>query len=63
MFLKILCIKCNNKKDFYYLNTGNLINLTNQYIDCVNNYSKPSNSYFDKEAKEYRLCYETCLTC
>lgn len=59
---KNLCIKCNNQKDYYYLN-NNLINSNDEFIDCVNNNTKPSNYYYDKETKEYKLCYESCLTC
>jgi len=62
---KNLCIKCNNKKGYYFLN--NNIDLmkseNNKYIDCVNNSTKPSNFYFYEEEKEFRICYEVCATC
>ena len=34
-----------------------------QYIDCVNEETKPSNFYFDNVNEDYRICYETCATC
>ena len=60
---KNLCIKCNNRKNYYYLNNNRIISssIINEYIDCVDN--KPSNYYFDEELKEYKQCYELCLTC
>ena len=55
---KNLCIKCNNQKGYYYLNANSI-----GYIDCVNNKTKPSNFYFNKENKDFRPCYELCATC
>ena len=62
---KNLCIKCNNKKGYYFLNKSNNSKKigNTQYIDCVNNDTKPSNFYFNKEQKDFRICYETCATC
>ena len=62
---KNLCIKCNNKKGYYFLNkeyNSKKIGFS-KYIDCVNNDTKPFNFYFNKEEKDYRICYETCATC
>ena len=56
-----LCIECNNKKGYYFLN--NPESFSNEIIDCVNNLTKPSNFYFDEENKEYKICYKTCRTC
>ena len=62
--LENLCIKCNNKKGFYFLNNINSMKSgNNKYIDCVNNSTKPSNFYFYEEQKEFRICYEVCATC
>ena len=35
----------------------------NEYIDCVNNNTKPPNFYFNEENKEFRPCFQTCATC
>ena len=40
-----------------------MIESHNEYIECVNNNTRPSNYYYDKDTKEYKLCYESCLTC
>ena len=60
---KNLCIKCNNKKGYYYLNKNSKKAGKSEYIDCVNNDTKPSNFYFNKGEKDFRICYETCATC
>ncbi len=56
-----LCIECNNKKGYYFLN--NPESISKEIIDCVNNSTKPSNFYCDEDNKEYRICYKTCRTC
>ena len=60
--LKDLCIKCNNKNG-YYLFKNSLSNVNHNYIDCINNETKPHNFYFNKEKKYYEECYESCNTC
>jgi len=62
---KNLCLKCNNKRGYYFLNKNNNSKKkwNSEYIDCVNNDTKPSNFYFNKEEKDFRICYETCATC
>ena len=55
-----LCIKCNSKKEYYFLN---YTNENQKYIDCVNNITKPSNFYFNEENKDYEPCFYTCATC
>jgi len=62
---KNLCIKCNNKKGYYFLNNNidSMKSENNKYIDCVNDITKPSNFYFYEEEKEFRICYEVCATC
>ena len=42
--LRNLCIKCNNKKGYYFLNEST--SFEDKYIECVNNKTKPSNFYF-----------------
>ena len=62
---KDLCIKCNNKKGYYFLNENavSLESINNQYIECINMIEKPLNFYFNKENKDFRPCYELCATC
>ena len=62
---KNLCIKCNNLKGYYFLNIYSIPKkeIGDEYIDCVNDETKPSKFYFDEDNKDYRLCYETCATC
>ena len=63
-FSNNLCIKCNNQKGYYFLNTFSQLNHSNnQYIDCANELTKPKNYYFDEEKEVYELCYESCATC
>ena len=65
---KNLCLKCNISGRYYplyneifSLETQSLSN--NNYVDCVNNETKPSNYYFNKELENYSPCFETCATC
>ena len=34
-----------------------------EFLECVNEDTKPANTYFDAENQVYRFCYETCATC
>ena len=62
-YQKKLCIKCNNDLGFYYLNiNGNSLS-QNNYIDCVNEETKPSDFYFNSENKDYEKCFYSCATC
>ena len=60
-----LCIKCNKIKGYYFLNIYSVPKeeITDEYIDCVNNVTKPSNFYYDAKNEDFRPCYETCETC
>ena len=63
-----LCIECNILKGYYPLNLSQSNNFLysskyEKYMDCVNNFTKPYNFYFDKENQDYKACYETCATC
>ena len=61
---KNLCIKCNTFQEYYYLNSfPNKKSMNDEYIDCVNNKTRPSNFYFNEENKDFRPCYETCASC
>jgi len=59
--LENLCIKCNNKKEYYLLNFYSFEKPN--YIDCVNNITKPPNFYFNEENNDYESCFYTCATC
>ena len=65
-----LCIECNKSKQYYeisphinfYSNSkGNLF--FNQYKDCYNNSTKPSNFYLNKTTEYYEPCYKSCASC
>ena len=58
-----LCISCNNINGYYFLNKEYDNTNNNSFIDCVNNETKPIESFFDIEYNEYRICYKTCATC
>ena len=60
-----LCIKCNEFKGYYFLNTDSISidELGAEFIDCINDETKPSKFYFNEENKDYRLCHQTCATC
>ena len=45
------------------INSISKAEIGDEYIDCVNDETKPSNFYFDNENEDYRICYETCATC
>ena len=56
-----LCISCNAEKEYYPLNEENYKNNTN-YIDCVNNETRPHNFCFNEEKQYYEKCYEVYKT-
>ena len=60
-----LCIKCNNLKNYYFLNINSIPKeeINDQYIDCVNEETKPDKFYFDSETEDYKPCYHSCATC
>ena len=58
-----LCLSCNSQKGFFPLNAFLPIKLNNNYVECINADTKPSNFYFDKQKEEFSPCYETCATC
>ena len=65
---KNLCLECNRKKKYYFLNVNKLpkskiSELSGQYIDCVNSTTKPKNYYFNKENQDYEPCFSSCATC
>ena len=57
-----LCLKCNNEKGYYSFK-NHLLDINNNFIDCINNKSKPENYYFNIEKNSYEECYETCKSC
>ena len=44
-----LCVKCDINKGYYFLNINSISKeeITDEYIDCVNQDTKPSKFYFD----------------
>ena len=58
--LKKLCISCNKVKGYYPLKDDSIDN-NNEYIECVNNETKPKKFYFNKD--HYEQCYERCASC
>ena len=63
---KKLCIKeCNNEKGYYFINSilSNYNVNNDNFIDCANSKTKPSNFYFNIEKKEYQPCFYMCATC
>ena len=60
---KELCIECNIKEGYYPLNIPQKDIINDNYIDCVNESTKPSNFYFNQENQDYEACYESCATC
>ena len=55
-------IECNNINGYYHLVTS-YKNDESPYFDCVNETTKPSNFFLNKENKNYEPCYETCAAC
>ena len=58
-----MCKECNIKKGYYPLKDNSWAGNIENYIDCVNDLSKPSNFYFNKENNDYESCYYKCSTC
>ena len=64
--LKNLCLECNKDKHYYPITPSIIYNpliYNNNYIDCYNNSTKPTNFYFNKSTEFYEPCYKTCATC
>ena len=59
---KNLCKTCNKNKRYYPLKNI-ILKSNNNYIDCFNNATKPSNYYFNSSSNYYEPCYETCSKC
>ena len=57
-----LCISCNNEKNYFYLNDFSA-DPKNKYINCVNETTKPTNYYFNKDNLDFEPCYTTCASC
>ena len=67
---KNLCIECNKSKQYYEISP--LINYNsnskgnsffNQYKECYNKTTKPSNFYLNKTTEYYEPCYKSCASC
>ena len=61
-FDKNLCISCNHEKNYFYLNK-NPSEPRNNYINCVNEKTKPPKFYFNNNNLDYEPCYTTCASC
>ena len=58
-----LCIKCNEDLGYYPLAFNGFNIFPNIFKECINEETKLSNFYFNKEKKQYEPCFETCNTC
>ena len=59
-----LCIKCNNKNNYYALKLNNEIEEENKkYIQCYSEETKILNYYLNKNENIFEPCYYTCGTC
>ena len=61
---KDLCLKCNKDNNYFPkmdpISESKFLIQTN-YVECLNNLTKPKNFYFNKD--RYEPCYEKCATC
>mgnify|MGYP006873012459 CR=1 FL=1 len=57
-----LCLECNIDKDYFPAEFPDN-SFLHGFIECYNSSTKPINFYFDDAKKNYKPCYETCLTC
>ena len=63
---KNLCIKCNNIKGYYPLNisfSSENHEFDDNYIDCVNNKTKPPKFFYNSKNNYFEQCFETCASC
>ena len=60
-----LCIQCNEENNYFPIINppSKKIDITSKYKECVNNKTKPTNFYFNKNTKYYEICHENCATC
>ena len=59
-----LCIKCNNKNNYYALKLNNQIDEENKkYIQCYSEETKILNYYLNKKENIFESCFYTCGTC
>ena len=54
------CIECNKELGYFPISYKEK---DEKYVECYNNQSKLSNSYFEPKSKAYNLCFELCKTC
>ena len=64
-YINKLCLSCNTPKNYYPLNLfpNQQLLKESEYIECVNEYTKPNNFYFNQINQDYESCFETCATC
>ena len=58
-----LCIKCNEDLGYYPIIFNRFNIFPKNFKECINEETKLSNFYFNKEKKQYEPCFETCNTC
>ena len=61
--LNNLCIKCNEELGYYPIVFKRFNIFPKNFKECINDKTKLSNFYFNKEKKQYEPCFETCNTC
>ena len=58
-----LCTSCKTAQNYYPADFNTNDDISTGFIECYNDETKPSNSYFDSTDQKYKLCYESCQTC
>ena len=54
-----LCTSCNTDANYYPLRIPKFPD----FVECLQETDAPTNVYFNDTISEFKLCYETCLTC
>ena len=54
-----LCIKCNKNNGYYHLNK--ILQITNNYKECIKKTEKPLNYCFNEENEDFRPCQDDIL--
>ena len=58
-----LCISCNINNNYYEVDFKSKNQIKNNFLECYNENTKPSNFFFNKNTQKYEPCYETCEEC
>ena len=54
------CIECNKELGYFPISYKEK---DEKYVECYNNQSKLSNSYFEPKSKAYNLCFADFFLC